>query len=98
MRIYSVKKAEKKKDEKKRKKGLTRAERFANISEHCAAGKQKALSHRGDPAGSKKTLKKSLKKLLTKGTRCGKLSESPETSGRGHSGVAEAGTKKLKKS
>ena len=94
MRIYSVKKAGKKKDEKKRKKGLTRAERFANISERCAAGKQKALSHRGDPAGSKKTLKKSLKKLLTKETRCGKLSESPETSGRGHSGAAEAGTKK----
>ena len=76
---------------------MTRGERFANISERCAAGKQKALSHRGDPAGSKKTLKKSLKKLLTKGTRCGKLSESPETSGRGHSGAAEAGTKKLKK-
>ncbi len=94
MRIYSVKKAEKKKDEKKRKKGLTRGERFANISERCAAGKQKALSHRGDPAGSKKNFEKSLKKLLTKGTRCGKLSESPETSGRGHSGAAEAGTKK----
>ena len=94
MRIYSVKKAEKKKDEKKRKKGLTRAERFANISERCAAGRQKALSHRGDPAGSKKNFEKSLKKLLTKGMRCGKLSESPETSGRGHSRAAEAGTKK----
>lgn len=84
----------KKKTSKKAKKGLTRGERFANISERCAAGKQKALSHRGDPAGSKKNFEKSLKKLLTKGTRCGKLSESPETSGRGHSGAAEAGTKK----
>lgn len=67
MRIYSVKKAEKKKDEKKRKKGLTRAERFANISERCAAGKQKALSHRGDPAGSKKNFEKKFKKALDKG-------------------------------
>ena len=60
-------KEKRKKPRKKRKKGLTRAERFANISERCAAGKQKALSHRGDPAGSKKNFEKKFKKALDKG-------------------------------